>query len=97
MGYSSTEVPATDFAITTVNVPDRLDMRDMSDRKDVEDRESNRLSLTLSDLRAWLPMVTLALIVLIVGVLLWRSSRAGAFRFRRLRSRLGWEARSEFL
>jgi len=52
MPYRSTEVPATAFAITTVNVPDRLDLRDMDDRKLDED---TRRRFDLTAFRVWAP------------------------------------------
>jgi hypothetical protein len=62
MAYSSTEVHATDFAITTVNVPDRLDLRDMDDRKQLEEG-SRRRSLDMSAFSAWAPRL------IVVGIL----------------------------
>jgi len=52
MSYGSTEVPATAFAITTVNVPDRLDLRDMDDRKLEED---TRRRFDFPAFRTWAP------------------------------------------
>lgn len=91
MAYGSTEVPATDFAITTVNVPDRLDMRDMNDRKHVEDREPGRLSLTMAQLRSRLPLVTLILVVAVIGILLWQVVQGwkASFSAPALSARLG--------
>lgn len=54
MSFGSTEFRSTDFAITTVNVPDRLDLRDMDDRKQTED-DSRRRRFDFGAIRAWIP------------------------------------------
>jgi hypothetical protein len=71
MAYGSSDVPATDFAITTVNVPDRLDLRDMDDRKQLEDGSRQR-SFDPAVLRAWLPRITLLGVLAIIVFLLWQ-------------------------
>lgn len=71
MAYGSSDVPATDFAITTVNVPDRLDLRDMDDRKQLED-DTLRRRFDASALRPWLPRITIAGIFAIIVFLLWQ-------------------------
>jgi hypothetical protein len=72
MANASADVPpATDFAITTVNVPDRLDLRDMDDRKQVED-DSRLRGFDPTVLRTWLPRITLIAILVIVAVVLWQ-------------------------
>jgi hypothetical protein len=71
MANGSADVPATDFAITTVNVPDRLDLRDMDDRKQVED-DSRMRGFDPIVLRTWLPRITITAILIIVAVVLWQ-------------------------
>ena len=71
---SGGEFPSTDFAITTVNVPDRLDLRDIHDGGPPTVARSKR---TLSDLLmdSWLPRLILAAIVLGLIFLVWVTVR----------------------
>jgi len=63
MAQSGNEISNTHFAITSVNVPDRLDLRDMDDRKQAEDEHRQR-RFDSAALRAWFPrMFFLALVV----------------------------------
>lgn len=71
MGYSSSDAPATDFAITTVNVPDRLDLREIDDRRQGED-DSRQRGFDAAVLRAWLPRITIIGVLLVLAVLLWQ-------------------------
>jgi len=75
MAYGSSEVPATDFAITTVNVPDRLDLRDMDDRKQLED-DSRERAFDPAVLRTWLPRITVLGVLAIIVFLLWEVADA---------------------
>ncbi len=92
MPYRSTEVPATAFAITTVNVPDRLDLRDMDDRKLDED---TRRRFDLTAFRVWAPrLFFIALFAGIAFVLLevldtWRTSLSAQQLSQRLTSSIG--------
>ncbi|SPE32898.1 hypothetical protein SBBP1_640025 [Burkholderiales bacterium] len=94
MSYGSTEVPATAFAITTVNVPDRLDLRDMDDRKQLED-DTRQRRFDLSAFRAWAPrLFFIAVLAVIVFVLLealetWRTALSAQQLSQRLSSALG--------
>jgi len=72
MAYGSSDVPATDFAITTVNVPDRLDLRDMDDRKQLEDH-SMRNRFDASVLRPWLPRIVIIGVLAIIGLIAWQA------------------------
>ncbi len=56
--FGGSEGPATEFAITNVNVPDRLDMRDLDDRKQFEE-ETRRSRVDFSLLRGWAPRIIL--------------------------------------
>ena len=94
MSYGNTEIPSTDFAITTINVPDRLDLRDMDDRKQVEeDTRSRRFDTTV--FRAWAPrlfliglLVAIAF-VLFEGIDTWRTALSAAQLSQRLSAALG--------
>lgn len=100
MAYSSSDAPATDFAITTVNVPDRLDMRDMDDRKQLEDDYRQR-GIDPAVIRTWLPRVTLVGLLAIIVFLLWqvvdtwRNSLAAEPLSNRLTASLGMPVRIE--
>ena len=92
MSYGSTEVPATAFAITTVNVPDRLDLRDMDDRKLEED---TRRRFDLPAFRTWAPrLFFIALFAGLAFILLevfdtWRTSLSAQQLSQRLTSSVG--------
>jgi len=94
MSYGSTEVPATAFAITTVNVPDRLDLRDMDDRKQVEE-DTRQRRFDLSGFRVWAPRLFLiAVLAAIVFVALeifetWRTALSAPQLSQRLTAALG--------
>jgi hypothetical protein len=89
MTYSSTEIRATDFAITTVNVPDRLDLRDMDDRKQVED-DARQRGFDMHAFRVWAPrlffvgILAVAAFVLFEGIETWRTSLSAAQLSQRL-------------
>ncbi len=59
---------ATQFAITTVNVPDRLDLQEERDRAEMEEyaEERRRLNLTL-----WMKRLLVVAVVAVVGALLY--------------------------
>ena len=94
MAYGSTEVPATAFAITTVNVPDRLDLRDMDDRKQLEDDYRQR-RFDLTAFRIWAPrLLFIAIFAGLAFVALevfdtWRTSLSAQQLSQRLSSALG--------
>ena len=61
-----TELPSTDFAITTVNVPDRLDQREVDDRRQEQEAEESSLYVVrgwLSALRYWVRRLVPYLVV----------------------------------
>lgn len=94
MSYGSTEMPSTQFAITTVNVPDRLDLRDMDDRKQIEeDSRSRRIDTAV--FRAWAPRLFLMGIlvaiafVLFEGIDTWRTALSAGPLSQRLGASLG--------
>jgi len=93
MSYGSTEVPATAFAITTVNVPDRLDLRDMDDRKLEEDTRQRRFDLTA--FRIWAPrLFFIAFFAVVAFIALeafdtWRTSLSAQQLSQRLSRSLG--------
>src|ERR1700685_480447 len=94
MSYGSTEIRSTDFAITTVNVPDRLDLRDMGDRKQVED-DSRSLSFDTTVFRSWAARLFLMgllfaiAFVLFEGIDTWRTALSAAQLSQRLSISLG--------
>ena len=94
MSYGSTEIRSTDFAITTVNVPDRLDLRDMDDRKQVEDDTRARRFDTTA-FRAWAPRLFLVGVVVAIAFVLfegidtWRTSLSAGQISQRLTASLG--------
>jgi len=89
-GYH-TELPSTDFAITTVNVPDRLDQREVDDRK-LEEEESPRYVVRGwgSVLRIWsrrlLPYLVLAALLFAAGI--WLSDQREALAVGRISQRM---------
>ncbi len=94
MSYGSTEMPSTQFAITTVNVPDRLDLRDMDDRKQLED-DTRARRFDTAIFRAWAPRLFLVGIlvaiafVLFEGIDTWRTALSAAQLSQRLGASLG--------
>ncbi len=100
MAYGNTEIGNTHFAITSVNVPDRLDMQDMDDRKQDED-DSRRRRFDFSALRAWAPrMLVLAVVVGVVFILFegidaWRSTLSAERLSQTLSASLGVPVRIE--
>jgi len=100
MAYSGNESNATHFAITTVNVPDRLDLRDMDDRKHMEDDNRER-SFDAAAFRTWLPR--LLLIGLISGLAFvlfelidtWHTALSAPQLSQRLSNTLGVPVRVE--
>jgi hypothetical protein len=93
-GLRRHDVPATDFAITTVNVPDRLDQREVDDRmRDEED--SRRASFDRTLIVQWGKRVLLAavaagLVFLVVEAFnSWRESLSAPQVAKRLSSALG--------
>jgi hypothetical protein len=94
MSYGSTEIRSTDFAITTVNVPDRLDLRDMDDRKQLEDDTRER-SFDTTAFRAWAPRLFLMGVLVALAFLLfegidtWRTSLSAGQLAQRLSASLG--------
>ena len=93
MAYGSTELPSTAFAITTVNVPDQLDLREMDDRKQLE--EESRRRFDLSGFRVWAPRLFLvALLAAIVFLAIeavdtWRTALSAPQVSERLTTALG--------
>ena len=94
MSYGSTEMPSTQFAITTVNVPDRLDLRDMDDRKQLED-DTRARRFDTAVFRAWAPRLFLVGIlvaiafVLFEGIDTWRTALSAGQLSQRLGASLG--------
>jgi hypothetical protein len=85
-----TEFPSTDFAITSVNVPDRLDLREVDDRKQ-QDEESHYARASIgSALRMWsrrfLPYLVLAAVLGLGGT--WLANERETLKESRVAQRL---------
>jgi len=95
MSYGSTEMPSTQFAITSVNVPDRLDMRDMDDRKQELEDDSRSRRFDTALFRAWAPRLFLVGVVVAIAFVLfegidtWRTALSASQVSRRLSASLG--------
>jgi hypothetical protein len=74
MPGTHTEFQSTDFAITSVNVPDRLDLREVDDRK--QEEEASFYAKRRSRLRIWLRRL-LPYVVVAAGLALAGSWLAG--------------------
>ncbi len=100
MEQIGSEIGNTHFAITSVNVPDRLDMRDMDDRKQAEEDYRKR-RIDPAVLRAWLPrMFFLALVVgaalaLFEAIETWSTTLSASQLSQRLSRALGVPVRIE--
>lgn len=68
-GSHHTEFQSTDFAITSVNVPDRLDLREVDDRKQEDEASfyAKRRSLFRIWLRRLLPYAMVAAVLILAG------------------------------
>ncbi len=94
MSYGGSDMPPTHFAITTVNVPDRLDLRDMDDRNQAEE-DTRQRSFDGAVFRAWAPRLlligVLALIAFAIfeGVDTWRTALSAPQLSQRLSNALG--------
>jgi hypothetical protein len=92
--YGGSEGPATEFAITNVNVPDRLDMRDLDDRKQFEE-ETRRSRVDFSLLRGWAPRIILIAILAAITFVIfevvdtWRTALSAPQVSLRLSKALG--------
>jgi hypothetical protein len=69
MPFRHTDSPSTDFAITSVNVPDRLDQREVDDRKQQDEASlyARRSSALLFWWRRLLPYVVLLVVLALAG------------------------------
>jgi hypothetical protein len=85
-----TEFPSSDFAITSVNVPDRLDQREVDDRKQQDDASFYARRAWGSSLRIWgrrlLPYLVLAAVVVLAGI--WLAVQREALTAERVSQRL---------
>ncbi len=89
MSGTNTEFSATHFAITTVNIPDRLDQREVDDRK-LEDQESSLQAVRRSILISWVRRIWPYLAVLVVLALggFWLSGQRETLTAGRVSQRL---------
>jgi hypothetical protein len=87
---SHTEAPSTDFAITSVNVPDRLDQREVNDRKLEEEESLYARRGPGINLRVWgrrlLPYLVLAAVVGLAGI--WLANERETLGPQRVSQRL---------
>jgi len=94
MTKGGNEMQATHFAITTVNVPDRLDLRDMDDRKQGEEYSRHR-GFDSAAFRAWGPRLLLGSVLAIIafvvfeGIDTWRTALSAPQLSTRLTNALG--------
>ncbi len=94
MSQGGSDMPPTHFAITTVNVPDRLDLRDMDDRNQAEE-DTRRRGFDGAAFRAWAPRLfaigILALIAFAIfeGIDAWRTALSAPQLSQRLSTAFG--------
>ncbi len=94
MSYGGSDMPPTHFAITTVNVPDRLDLRDMDDRKQVEE-DTRQRRFDTGAFRAWAPRLFLIAVLALLafalfeGIDTWRTALSPPQLSLRLSAALG--------
>jgi hypothetical protein len=90
MAGTHTEFPSSDFAITSVNVPDRLDQREVDDRKQQDDASFYASRAWRSSLRIWvrrlLPYFVLLAVVALAGV--WLAGQREALTAEHVSQRL---------
>ena len=84
MAGPRTEFPSTDFAITSVNVPDRLDLREVDDRKQQD--EASLYARRRPVLRIWFRrLLPYVLLLILLGLAAkWLSDQREAFASGRL-------------
>lgn len=66
---------STDFVITTVNVPDRLDVQEVRARADEDDDRSERFRVDWYAVRVWVVRVLLVALVAAAGLFAWESAQ----------------------
>ncbi|MCS6944660.1 MAG: hypothetical protein RMK97_04490 [Sutterellaceae bacterium] len=74
MGRVTDTTPSTDFVVTTVNVPDRLDVQEVRARADEESQRRERFNVDWYAVRVWLLRVLLLGLVLVAGWVAWQHS-----------------------
>jgi hypothetical protein len=65
---------STDFVITTVNVPDRLDVQEVRARADEDDDRTERFRIDWYRIRVWIVRLFMLALVAGAGVFAWESS-----------------------
>ena len=66
---------STDFVITTVNVPDRLDVQEVRAREDEDDDRTERFRIDWYAIRTWVVRLVVIGLVLAAGFFAWESAQ----------------------
>jgi hypothetical protein len=66
---------STDFVITTVNVPDRLDVQEVRARADEDDDRTERFRIDWYAIRVWVVRLLLIALVAAAGLFAWESTQ----------------------
>jgi hypothetical protein len=66
---------ATDFVITTVNVPDRLDVQEVRAREDEDDDRTERFRIDWYAIRTWVVRLVMLGLVIGAGMFAWESAQ----------------------
>src|SRR5882672_1862731 len=64
---------STDFVITTVNVPDRLDVQEVRAREDEDDDRTERFRIDWYAIRAWVVRLLMLGLVAGAGLFAWEA------------------------
>lgn len=65
---------STDFVITTVNVPDRLDVQEVRAREDEDDDRSGRFFIDWYAIRTWVVRLAVLALIAAAGLFAWEAS-----------------------
>lgn len=66
---------STDFVITTVNVPDRLDIQEVRAREDEDDDRTERFRIDWYGIRTWVVRLLMVGLVIGAGLFAWESAQ----------------------
>lgn len=66
---------STDFVITTVNVPDRLDVQEVRARADEDDDRTERFRINWYGVRVWLVRLALIALVMAAALFAWDTAQ----------------------
>ncbi len=65
---------STDFVITTVNVPDRLDIQEVRAREDEDDDRTGRFYIDWYAIRTWVVRLAVVGLIVAAGLFAWEST-----------------------